>query len=184
MYRNSKIAWNFLTSDLRWEVNSREIYKKALTKMWLLRRLKKLKLDYHSILEFCLKEIRPVLEHGVPVWNSGITKKQSNELEKIQKIAFRIILGDNYISYNVACTLLNVMPLRYRRTELCTTFAIKLYKSYRSADFFLPAKKNENLRNKNINLVIEQKCNTKRLYNAPHNYLARLINNNTQKIRK
>ena len=98
--------------------------------------------------------------------------------------AARQILGDNYISYNVACTLLNVMPLRYRRTELCTSFAIKLYKSSRSADFFLPAKKNVNVRNKNMNLVIEQKCNTKRAYNAPHNYLARLINKNSQKIRK
>ena len=121
---------------------------------------------------------------GVAVWHSGLTKNQSNEIEKIQKVAFRIILGENYISYDAACILLNVMPLRYRRTELCTSFAIKLYKSSRSADFFLPAKRNVNLRNKNKNLVIEQKCNTKRLYNAPHNYLARLINDNTQKISK
>ena len=70
------------------------------------------------------------------------------------------------------------------RTELCTSFAIKLYKSARSADFFLPTKRNLNLRNKNKNFVMEQKCNTKRLYNAPHNYLTRLINDNTQKIRK
>ena len=137
-----------------------------------------------NFLDFYLKEIRPVSEHGVPVWNSSLTKNQSNEIEKILKVAFRIILGDNYNSYDAACTLLNVMPLRYRRTELCTSFAIKLYKSARSADFFLPTKLNLNLRNKNKNLVIEQKCNTKRLYNAPHNYLARLINDNTQKISK
>ena len=155
-----------------------------MKKMWLLRRLKKLKLDLYTILDFYLKEIRPVSEHGVAVWHSGLTKNQSNEIEKIQKVAFRIILGENYISYAAACILLNVMPLRYRRTELCTSFAIKLYKSSRSADFFLPAKRNVNLRNKNKNLVIEQKCNTKRLYNAPHNYLARLINDNTQKISK
>ena len=86
----AKLLGIFLTSDLRWDVNSKEIYKKAMTKMWLLRRLKMLKLDYHSILEIYLKEIRPVLEHGVAVWNSGLTKNQSNELEKIQKIAFRI----------------------------------------------------------------------------------------------
>ena len=180
----TKLLGIFLTTDLRWEVNSREIYQKAMKKMWLLRRLKKLKLDLYTILDFYLKEIRPVSEHGVAVWHSGLTKNQSNEIEKIQKVAFRIILGENYISYDAACILLNVMPLRYRRTELCTSFAIKLYKSSRSADFFLPAKRNVNLRNKNKNLVIEQKCNTKRLYNAPHNYLARLINDNTQKISK
>ena len=155
-----------------------------MRKMWLLRRLKKLKLDFHTILDFYLKEIRPVSEHGVAVWNSSLTKHQSNEIEKIQKVAFRIILGDEYISYDAACTFLNVMPLRYRRTELCTSFAIKLYGSSRGADFFLPATRNVNSRNRNRKLVIEQKCNTKRLYNAPHNYLARLINKNAQKIRK
>ena len=72
--------------------------------MWLLRRLKLVKLDSEFILDFYLKEIRPLAEQGVAIWNSGLTKSQSNDLEKIQKIAFKIILDDNYISYEVACT--------------------------------------------------------------------------------
>ena len=152
--------------------------------MWLLRRLKQLKLDYQTILDFYLKEIRPLTEHGAVVWNSGLTKNQSNDLEKIQKVAFKIILGENYISYDVACTLMNVMPLKYRRTDLCTSFAIKLFKSSRSTEFFIPVIKQLNTRSEYQKLVVEQKCNTKRSYNAPHNYLARLINQNSQKIRK
>ena len=180
----TKLLGIFLTSDLRWEVNCKAIYKKAMKKMWLLRRLKNLKLDHYTILDFYLKEIRPLSEHGVVVWNSGLTKNQINELEKIQKVALKIILGEHYISYDVACTLMNVMPLKYRRSDLCTSFAIKLYRSHRRTEFFVPAIKHVKTRTKNQNLVIEQKCNTKRAYNAPHNYLARLINQNSEKIRK
>ena len=59
--------------------------------------------------------------------------------KKIQKVAFRIILEESYTSYEVACTLLNLSPLQYRRTDLCTKFAVVLYKSPRSTEFFTPA---------------------------------------------
>ena len=89
--------------------------------------------------------------------------------------------------YTKPCFLgrgVNVMPLKYRRTDLCTSFAIKLFKSSRSLEFFVPAIKHVKTRNENQFLVVEQKCNTKRSYNAPHNYLARILNQNSKKIRK
>ena len=178
----TKLLGIYLTTDLRWQANTREIYLKAMSKMWLLRRLKLIKLDRDIILDFYLKEIRPLAEHGVVIWNSGLTKGQVNDLEKIQKIALRIILDENYISYDVACTLLNVLPLNYRRTDLCTAFAIKLYKSPRGCEFVTPAIQMVNTRSERELLVNEPKCNTKRCYNAPHNYLARIVNKNKLKI--
>ena len=83
-----------------------------------------------------MKEIRPLLEFGVPIWNSGLTKAQVREIENIQKVALKIILDDSYLSYNVACTLMSALPLEYRRADLSTNFAIKLYKSPRSSEFF------------------------------------------------
>ena len=53
-------------------------------------------------------------EHGVVIWNSGLTKGQVNHLEKIQKMALEIILDESYISYDVACTSLNVVHLNYK----------------------------------------------------------------------
>ena len=131
-----------------------------------------------------MKEIRPLAEHGVAIWNSGLTKGQVADLEKIQKIAPKIILEDNYISYDVACTLMNILPLELRRTDLCTSFAIKLYKSPRSNEYFTPADKLVNTRSEQQLLVEEKRSNTKRCQNAPHNYLARLINQNKIKIEK
>ena len=88
-------------------------------------------------------------------------KGQEADLEKVQKVALTIILEDNYISYDVACTLMNILPLNLRRIDLCTTFAIKLYKSPRCEEFFTPAIKLVNTRSEQQKLVQEKKCNTR-----------------------
>ena len=65
---------------------------------WIIRRLKKLNHDTDLILDFYLKEIRPVVEHGAPIWTSGLTKRQIYDLERIQKTALKIIFGKSYIA--------------------------------------------------------------------------------------
>jgi hypothetical protein len=114
-----------LTPDLKWGANTRQIYLKA---MWLLRRLKTAKFEPEILMDYYIKEIRPQTEHAVVIWNSGLTKAQISELEKVQKVAIRIILDENYVSYEVACTLMNTQPLKYRRTELCTKYALSFTK--------------------------------------------------------
>ena len=74
--------------------------------------------------------------------------------------------------------------IKFRRLQLCTNFALKLFKSDRGTEFFTPAVKRANTRTEQQLLVQEKKCNTKRCYNAPHNYLARLVNENKKKIEK
>ena len=180
----TKLLGIFLTPNLKWQANSREICLKAMSRMWLLRRLRLIKLDTELILEYYLKEIRPLVEFGVAIWNSGLTKGQVNDLEKVQKVALKIILHEDYTSYEVACTLMNISPLEYRRTELCTNYAVKLYRSPKSSEYFIPAKKLVNTRSEQQLLVKEQKCNYNRAYNAPHNYLARLVNANKEQILK
>ena len=180
----TKLLGVLISSSLKWDSNTKAICEKAMAKMWLLRRLKIFKLEPEVLFDYYVKEIRPLVEQGVPIWTSGLTKAQVNLIENIQKVALKIILGDFYISYDVACTLFCVPPLEYRRTELSTNFAIKLYRSPRSIEFFEPAKKVVNTRNAQQLLVAEKKSNTKRCQNAPHNYLARLINLNQVKIMK
>ena len=179
----TKLLGIHLSSSLSWEANTRIICKKGMTKMWLLRRLKKFKLDPEVILDYYLKEIRPLLEFGVPIWNSGLTKAHVREIENVQKVALKIILDDSYLSYNVACTLMSTIPLEHRRYDLSTTFAIKLFKSPRSSEFFETNKKCVNTRSDQP-LVHVKMSNTRRCQNAPHNYLARLVNLNKSKIVK
>ena len=66
-----------------------------------------------------------MLELAVPVWHSELTIKQSRDIERVQKIALYIMLGENFINYDVACTLVNIEPLNIRREQLCLKFAVK-----------------------------------------------------------
>ena len=45
------------------------------------------------------KEVRSILELAVPVWHSDLTRKQCADIERIQKVAFAIILGSKYQNY-------------------------------------------------------------------------------------
>ena len=75
------------------------------------------------------KEVRSVLELVVPVWHSGITRLQAGDIERIQKISFKIKLGVRYNGYKSACTLFSAQTLEERRIKLCIKFAFKNLKS-------------------------------------------------------
>ena len=63
------------------------------------------------------------------VFHSGLTKKQSSDIENIQKKSLKIILGSLYSGYDEACTLLGAEPLSDRRDTLCLTFVKRAVKS-------------------------------------------------------
>ena len=178
----TRLLGQVLTSDLKCYANTKSIYSKAISKMWLLRRMKIMQMDPKIIFDYYHKEIKVLAEQGVIIWNSGLTKGQERDLEKIQKVAFKIILADDYGSYELALSFFGAQKLTDRRLQLCTNFVIKLYKSEKSEEYFTLADRIIETR-QDAPLVVEQKVNTKRCYNAPHNYLARLVNANSKTLK-
>ena len=81
-----------ITDDLKWKQNTSFICLKARQKLWTLKRMKLLYLNEIELFDVYKKEIRSVLEYFAPVWHSSITKKQTSEIENIQKVAFKLIL--------------------------------------------------------------------------------------------
>ena len=105
-------------------------------------------------------------------------KKQISEIERVQRVAIQIILsnsktGKSEFSYNMGLVILDLEPLDIRRENLCRTFARKTLRSKHS-DIFNTRKNQHNTRLKKD--YSENKCNTKRFYNSPVNYLTRLLN--------
>ena len=88
--------------------------------------MKALGLDNFTLLDFYLKEVRVHLELAVPVWHSGLTLKLSADIERVQRVAITIILGQYAIHYIQACSQLGLKPLFIRREELCERFALKI----------------------------------------------------------
>ena len=68
-------------------------------------------IDIHTMFDVYIKEVRSLLELAVPVWHSGLTKHQSKDIERIQKIAFKIILGPLYETYTQSCIYLETETL-------------------------------------------------------------------------
>ena len=110
---------------------------------------------------------------AVPVWHAGLTNKQTTDIEKVQKLAFRIILRDKYINYQLACATFSALTLAERRLQICSKFAKKNFKSENS--FFSPIRKNINTRQTNI-LVMEFKCNTNRYEKSSLPFLDSVLN--------
>ena len=159
-----------MTDDLKWVKNN----EYAMNRIWVLRRMKNIGLEAEYIFDTYIKEIRSVLELAVPVWHSSLTKKLSNEIERVQKIAFRIILGDHYNDYDVACTLLETETLEMRRDKLCLKFSKKDIKSEKT--LFNVVSNPGRTRGKG-KVVQEFKCNTKRFQRSSLPYLAKMLNN-------
>ena len=103
-----------LKSDLKWNTNTQNISSKAYKRLWTLRRLKANGASDSDLLEVYEKQVRPVLEFSVPVWHSGITKKESKDIERVQKCAIRIILQDRYQNYTQALNKTHLKRLSER----------------------------------------------------------------------
>ena len=168
-----KLVGVIISEDLKWTKNTQYICQKAMSRMWFLRRMKRVRLDEEHLLDTYIKEIRSILELAVPVWHSGLTFRQSSDIERVQKTALFIILGNNYHSYEVACTLMEIESLDMRREKLCLSFAKRDIKKDKS--LFQKTNKSVNTRNKN--LVVMPKCNTRRFEKSSIPYLSKLVNN-------
>ena len=110
----SKMLGVMISSNLKWRRNTDYICTKARKKLWLLRRLQPLGLSTFELFDVYIKEVRSILEYAVPVWNFSISKKETSEIEAIQKLAFRMILGQSYGTYNSAFALFNSQTLKER----------------------------------------------------------------------
>ena len=87
--------------------------------------------------------VRSILEQSCAVWNSSLTMQNSNDLERVQKAAVRIMLGDKFENYEEALEVVNLQKLTERRNELCLKFAKKCTQSEKTENMF-PLKRKMN----------------------------------------
>ena len=130
----TKLLGYWLTVDMKPDAHVSYILRIAYSRLWPISRLKSAAVNNDDIAYFFNMKIRSVLEYSAPVFTSMITRENIIDIERIQKIAFKVILNDKYLDYAQACCLLNASTLESRRTELSLSFALK---SLKSKDFLL-----------------------------------------------
>ena len=93
-----------------------------------MRRLRYLGAQELDLVDIYTKQIRSILELAVPVWHGGITLSEQIDLERVQRSATHIILGDDFVSYREALKSLGLETLKDRRDKLCLKFGKKAEK--------------------------------------------------------
>ena len=126
--KEMKLLGVIITDDLKWHANTANITKKAYTRLWILRRIKNLGSTRSILLDVYNKQVRSILEYAAVVWDAGLAQDDIQKIERVQKSACAIILGENYNSYEEAMNILQTKPLSVRRRELAKKFAAKASK--------------------------------------------------------
>ena len=144
--------------------------RNGYARLWMIRNLKKNGAGREDLLDVYGKQCRSVMELAVPVWNAGISVAEANQLERVQKSAFAIILGKSYSSYRSALAELKMETLKNRRSQISLSFARK-------------ARNNDKFKNRfKISDQPDEPTftpvpfRTKRYKNSPFPYLSDLLN--------
>ena len=125
-----------ISNDLKWKSNTETMIKKANSRLWIIKRLKNHGASLADLTDVFTKQVRSILEFGVPVWNSSLTLDEVDSIERIQKCFLYIALGYNYRSYENALDKTELDTLELKRKRLSTNFAVKASKHPKHKHWF------------------------------------------------
>ena len=92
----SKLLGVWLTPQLSWSLNTKELCRKAYSRISMITKLKYAGVNTEDLLDVYVLFVRSLLEYCSAVWHSRLTVSQSSDLERVQKICLKIILGESY----------------------------------------------------------------------------------------
>ena len=106
-----KILGTTVTNSLSWDENCSELIRKVNGRMQLIRNIKKFGAKKQELVHLWITFCRSVLEQSCVLWHSTLTHENITDLERTQKTFAKLILKNQYISYEQALEKLNLLPL-------------------------------------------------------------------------
>ena len=120
--------------------------------------------------------VRSRLETAVAVWHSRLTLEQSENLERVQKMAMRAIFKKQYSSYQDSVKLLKLDTLQIRRQKLNIKFARNCLKIDKIKNIFPLNDQVHNMEKRSYEKFHVNKANTERYRQSSVPYMQRLLN--------
>ena len=124
----TKLLGTIVSSDLKWHSNTNMLVRKAFMRMQILHKLNSFCVNQDDLKEIYILYIRSILEQNCQVWHFSLSEEERINLERVQKVAFKVILKSRYIDYESALKILGLKTLEERRYSLCLNFAKKATK--------------------------------------------------------
>ena len=134
----TKLLGYWFTNDMKTHRHTRHLLSISYKRIWAIRKLKKSGVSNSDILYFYFMKIRSILESNCVVYHPMLTQEESSDLERVQKIVLKIILGPTYSDYHQACLTLNVQTLHLRRVKLSLNFGLTCLNSEKFQHLFKP----------------------------------------------
>ena len=171
----TKLLGTIIQSDLKWHSNTDMLVKKGYQRMLILKKLYEFNVPVDDMVTIYVLFLRSILEQSCVVWHTSITEEEASDLERVQKVAFKVILKDRYERYEQALGILNLKKLTDRRSELCLRFAKKCLKMEKTKDMF-PLNDCNQLENRHREKYFVQHASTGRLYDSAIPQMQRALN--------
>ena len=92
--------------------------------MTMLTKLKYVGVDTADLIHIYI-HVRSHVEYCSVVWHSTLTKQQIDYIENIQKLSLKIILGQEYSTYEFALECTGLQKLSERRENRCLKFGLQ-----------------------------------------------------------
>ena len=134
--QETKLLGTIVSSDLTWWQNTNYLTRKGYQRMEILKRLYDFNIPEDDLVQIYTLYVRSILEFNSCVWHFNITQAEVNDIERVQKIACKIILKENFSTYSDALNLLGLQTLSERRQQLCKKFATKCLNNEKSKNMF------------------------------------------------
>ena len=136
LVKEQKVCGLWITDDIKWEKNTRELTKGAFARISMLTKLKYVGVALDELVDVYKLFVRSLLEYCSVVWHSSLTVENILRIERVQKASLRVILGEMYVGYEAALEMCNLTTLSERREERCLNFAKKCLKHPVNKRFF------------------------------------------------
>ena len=172
----TKLLGTVITNDLKWERNTDKIIKEANKRMFFLHKLSKFTKNKEDLKKIYILQIRSKLEQSAVLWHSSITKKCEINLERVQKSAFKIILGDKYVDYDNSLKVLKLQSLKERREDLCFKFAKKCLQVPKFEKMFPRSHRDHDMDKRRSERFIVNRGLTERMRKSSIPHMQRLLN--------
>ena len=173
----TKLLGTIITNDLKWDKNTDRIIKRSYARMDILRKLSEYQPPVSDMKQVYITFVGSLLEQSSNVWHSSLTQQNEIDLERVQKIALKIILKDKYTSYLNALNILELDTLKDRREHMMLRFAQKCLKNPKMKNLFPPNQSSHTMNTRDHEHFQVFHANTKRLQDSPIIYMQNLLNN-------
>ena len=153
-----------------------EIVRDSNKRMQFLHRAKKFTNNLRDLRKIYMLQIRSKLEQSAVVWHSSLTKKDCRDLERVQKSALKVILGDKYTSYKEALKTIRIDSLEERRQKIYLRFAQQCLKNEKLRDMFPKNQSDHKMKKRNVEKFVVKKAITERFRKSAIPSMQRLLN--------